>query len=51
MQDKCVIELVYGDFREQMKEVVEHLEKAFGFANGLQKDILTEYGFELLKLS
>jgi len=51
MQDKCVIEVVYGDFHQQMKEVVAHLEKAFEFANGLQKDMITEYGFELLKLS
>lgn len=46
-----MIEVVYGDFHEQLKEVVEHLEKAFGFANGLQKEMITEYGFELLKLS
>lgn len=51
MQDKCVIEAVYGDFHEQMKEVVEHLQRAYEFANGLQKDMITEYDFEFFKLS
>lgn len=45
-----MIEVVYGDFKEQMQEVVEHLERAFGFANGPQKDMITEYGFQHLKL-
>lgn len=50
MQDKCVIEVVYGDFKEQMEEVVEHLERAYEFANGPQKAMMIEYGFEHLIL-
>lgn len=49
MQDECFIEIVYGDYREQMQEIVEHLLKAYEYGNGVQKEMITEYDFELLK--
>lgn len=42
-RDKCVIEVIYGHFCEEMKEVVEHLERAFHYGNGRQRDMIKEF--------
>lgn len=37
-----MIEVIYGHFCEEMKEVVEHLERAFHYGNGRQRDMIKE---------
>lgn len=32
VQNKCVIHVVYGDFEEDLKEVVRHLKEALPYA-------------------
>lgn len=52
VQNKCTIHVVFGDFKDDLKEVVMHLKNALPYADtDEQREIVTWYVFLTLKRS